>query len=256
MRNINNTYSAITALFILTSVILAVWTGFGGSPYDPVVALAAMNAVILAVYTYFTRRALDVPRQLAEQQIAREDARRAAERASAATAILAELARIWGRLQGITEPRGWENPSVFISTPILDDSAARIDLFDPKIIQEISSLRVLVADVRVTLDATHEKRSRAHSIAEEKERLRGGRIFGIPVEEHLRLSELESDMKMAFAATDELGKAAGVRAIWALQTIEALVPLLTADGGLLPTEMAEKEVPTNNPPALPQSPFR
>lgn len=245
-----------TILFALGPGLVALASGGELVPYDGAIAMGAANAIIVAVYTYFTRQALDVPRQIAAEHATRERLLREEERASLATALLAELSRLWGRLVAIRLGGGADSPSAFFIHVSLDRAVEKLALFDSKTIEVITTLKILVADVETGLAHYREMRRQVSEASNRVAELLAGRLpFQLRAGEQTQFTDLDRRYRSLREEAAQFRTALGIRSTWALHGISTLVPLLRAAGGQMPGAPMETETPLNRKLPIPKDPF-
>lgn len=208
----------------IASGALGVGAALGGhGVYDPIVALATVSAIGLAWYTYFTRKGIVEVQE-------REKRRTAEKRASNATALLAELASVTGRLRSLLKPGPAGVPSEFVASPALDHACVVPELFTPTTVQHLLETRRRLQDVQVFLDLINEN-------------------------ETLVLTTDDASIgKLARGRVSDYTNQVRIRARWALRKAIELVPELEAEGGIMPSGY---ETPVSGPDeiALPSDPF-
>jgi len=140
------TWAATTVAIALGLVPLFI----GPSLYDPMVALTVAGSVGLAWYTYFTRQGVVEARS-------REERFRDERRRSLATAVLAELGSLVGRLNSVLVYGSAAAFSRdFISAPVLGQACECPELFTARTVQALLGLRLRLQDAQILLDEVHE----------------------------------------------------------------------------------------------------
>ena len=210
-----------TAASAFCAVLPAV---IGRATYDPLVALAAVSAVALVWYTYFTREGIEDARLRQNEEEERK-------RQSLATAVLAELARLIPRLQRIYESGSSAATPEFISSPALERATNEAELFTPRSVQSLFNVRRMIEDVRAyLLELIRIEATKSSGVT--------NLIRGVA---SLNASERENAVK--------------TRAGWAFNSAAELVPLLMAEGGLMPDAPAETSVLSPSEVPLLRNPF-
>jgi hypothetical protein len=188
------------------------------SEYDPTVALTALIAVTLAWYASFTREAIRADRE-----------RRTEERASLATAALAECRPVIARLRQLHQlgrPHPWVSPATWLAHPMLGRVADRPELFARETMQAVGTALPFLQDVLQLLEAM-----KPHS---------NGGAPTPPGPGSPELSTLQ------------------ITAGWAHNRVVAVVQRLRAEGGLMPIgghQRVGEEMPLSLKPELVGSPY-
>ncbi len=218
------------------AVLLAVWpalsAGLGETAtYDPLVALTSLTAVALVWYTFFTHQTLEHARRTALEQSQRLADERTRQRQSIATAVLAELRTVCGRLATIRS----QGPTVardILSHPMLEQALLNPSLFQPDTVQALTSTLRHLSDVQIVLEEyPHLVSAAANPIAASKDP-----------------QQAEDDK----VATYLSGK---TRAGWAFNATVELVERLKDEGGLMPTLLPEQPRALFDHPPLLADPF-
>lgn len=242
---------AVAALAAIASGIAPLLREGALTRYDPIVALTALSVMVLGAYTKYTRSLLHATLlQPLVQKVAREEERRA-HRAGVATAVLVEIAVLWKRLDSVHRADGSENPLGFFSHPMLDYACEHPELFDAATLKNLTTSRMLVADTHIGIDLYKAARRKVLDYREANYPA-GQQPFIADTAEKLRVVKGEEPLR---ASAAEYRRAAGVRAIWAMEALARLVPCLEKAGGERPALPRQEPVELMAPLPVPHDPF-
>ena len=194
----------------------------GSATYDPMIALTVAGSIGLAWYTYFTRQGVVDART-------REENSRNAQRSSVATALLAELQSVVGRLRAVSEHGMTAATPDFISAPVLELACERPELFTTPTVQSLLGLRRRLRDVQIFLEECKKLRVEA-------------------------ANQTLPDQQLTLARLSEHTESLKVRAGWAYNVAVGLVEMLRLEGGQMPSP-SELPVTSSHEVALLQNPF-
>ena len=216
--------------------VIALWCGavkiLSGQPsrFDPLIGLTALTVVALIWYTFYTRQSLvQAQESLEDLRQAREDAEivrgtaLAEHRSAVATAVLAELGRLVGRLANVATngPESAASPS-FIATPMLALASEKPELFSAATIQLLADAVRQFADVTTAID---------------------------------HFNKLVAQGPLTPADKTEQAFSVKARAAWARNCAIMLTAALVGEGGLMPPQPSEKPVVVGQLPPMLHDPF-
>jgi hypothetical protein len=244
---------------LLAAVASAFLDGPHNVAYDASVALAALNAVVVVWYTFLTRRAFDIPRQIAEDERRSSEEHDRLEREAAATALLVELHVLTGRLFSITRRPDSFGVTDFFVCPVLEATVAA-----PRSLPAAAmalAVRALIA-VRDTLtslrelDSLKDHRATLDARARQYDSWATGRPSSVSARAWLSKAERA---RAAIAATtervSEMREACIQRASWAYTEMMSLARELQGAGGVMPSEPVGKAMQLGERPTLPADVF-